>query len=113
MYISFGDIVLFLFLLCFVVITVFISITLYKVILTIKSVNGIIEENRESVNISVKSVSGILDKVDSVSGKVFSKVDEDEEEINSNIPKYTSYVIGVVSFIVSIMNIFKQKRDAD
>lgn len=113
MYISFGEIVLFLFLLCFVVITVFVSITLYKVILTLKSVNEIIEENREPVNVSVKSVSGILDKVDGVSGKVFSKVEEDEEEINSNIPKYTSYIIGIVSFIVSILNIFKQKKDTD
>lgn len=113
MYITFGQILLMFFLLCFVVITVFISIALYKLIMTLKSVNEIIDKNKDSINLSAKSISGILKTVDGVGGKVFSKVDETEEAINENIPKYMSYIVAAISFVISLLNVFKQKKDND
>lgn len=109
MYISFRDLVLFLFLLCFIVITVFISIALYRLILTLKSIHSTIEENRPPVNSSIKSFSSIFGDVEGVSTKISSKMEEDE--IDSFIPKYTPYITGAISLILSIVNIFKQKKE--
>lgn len=108
MYIEFRDIILFLFLICFVVLTIFLSIALYRLILTLKSVHQVIEENRESVNSSLKSVSGICTNVDGVSGKISSKIEEDE--FDSYIPTFMPYITGGISFILSLINVFKANK---
>lgn len=108
MYITFKDVILFFFLLCFVVLTVFLSMALYRLILTLKSIHSAIEENREPINECTKSISGICGKVDGVSTKISSKLDDDE--IESYIPNYLPYITGAISLIISIVNIFKSKE---
>ncbi|KMT23328.1 hypothetical protein [Clostridium cylindrosporum] len=110
MYISFRDMLLFFFLICFIVITVFLSMALYRLIQTLKSVHIAIEENREHINDSVKSISGICGKVEGVSSKISSKIDDDE--ISSFIPSFIPYITGAISFIVSIFNVIKSNKES-
>ncbi|MEG0371892.1 MAG: hypothetical protein RR645_06325 [Clostridium sp.] len=109
MYITFNSMVLFLFLLCFIVITVFLSIALYRLIKTLKSIHMAIEENRAHVNTSLKSVSGIFGKVEGVGNKLSSKLED--AEIESFIPIYMPYITSAISLIISIFNIFKSKKE--
>ncbi|MEF9951554.1 MAG: DUF948 domain-containing protein [Clostridium sp.] len=109
MYITFRDMVLFLFLLCFIVLTVFLCITLYRLTKTLKSVNEVIEENRSDVNSSIKSLSTICGKTEGAAVKISDKISD--EEFESYIPAYLPYITGAISFIVSVYNIFKSNKE--
>ncbi|MEG2337436.1 MAG: DUF948 domain-containing protein [Clostridium sp.] len=110
MYITFKDMVLFMFLLCFIVLTVFLCITLYRLIKTLKSVNEVITDNRESLASSMKSVSTICGKTEGAAVKISNKISD--EELESYIPTYIPYITGAISFIVSIYNIFKSNKES-
>ena len=115
-----GDIVIVLAVLLGAAACGYIVLILSRVAATIKNVNAMLEANRSNIDATMKSLPGILENVNEISGSVrqktemidnlFSGSGADDDSASSQNGSVISVIQTAISSITSIIEVFNEMK---